>query len=67
MTPDPADAIGPSQIIGWSMDDRIVDEDRINVVNLTYLSSDHNFTTVDMTAWRDEGSIALVGEKHHQP
>jgi hypothetical protein len=61
--PDPADAIGPAQIISWTMDDGIVDEDQINVVALTYLSSDHNFTTVDTTAWRDEESIDDLGEK----
>jgi len=61
--PDPDDAIGPAEIITWTMDDGIVDEDQANVVSLTYLSSDHNFTSVDTTAWRDEDSIADVGEK----
>ncbi len=61
--PDPADAIGPAEIISWTMDDGIVDEDQANVVALTYLSADHDYTVVDTTEWRDEDSIAEVGEK----
>ncbi|MGJ8477244.1 hypothetical protein [Sphingobium yanoikuyae] len=61
--PDPDGLIGPGEIVTWSMDDGIVDEDQANVVALTYLSSDHNFTTVPTSDWRDEDSIDEVGEK----
>lgn len=61
--PDPDDLIGPGEIVTWSMDDGIVDEDQANVVALTYLSADHDFTTVPTSDWRDEDSIAKVGEK----
>ncbi len=65
--PDPDDLIGPDEIVNWSLDDGIVDEDQINVVDLTYLSSEHDYTIVDTTAWRDEDSISEMGEEKHTP
>jgi len=61
--PDPDDLIGPGEILSFSWDDGIVDEDAINEIDLSYISSEHDYSVVDATAWRDEDSISAVGEK----
>lgn len=61
--PDPGDLIGPGEILSWSRDDGIVDEDQLNVVAISYLSAEHDYTAVDATAWRDEDLISEFGEE----
>lgn len=63
VAPDPADMIGPGEIVSWSHDDGIVDEDQLNVIAVSYLSDVHDYTTVDATAWRDEALISAMGEE----
>lgn len=60
--PDPDDLIGPDNIVSFSWEDGIPDEDAINEIAVSYLSGDHDYTTVDATAWRDEGAISAAGE-----
>lgn len=58
----PTVSIGPDQIVNWSWDEGVVDEDAINEIAVSYLSADHDFTVVDATAWRDEDAISTAGE-----
>lgn len=62
VTPDPADLIGPDEIVNYSWDYGVVDEDQFNEIAISYLSADHNYTTVDATAWQDIDAISADGE-----
>lgn len=65
--PDPADLIGPDEIVSFGWDDGVVDEDQINEIAISYLSADHDYSVVDATAWRDEGAISAAGEVKSTP
>ncbi|WP_159975896.1 MULTISPECIES: hypothetical protein [unclassified Novosphingobium] len=65
--PDPADLIGPDEIVSYSWDYGIVDEDQSNEIAVSYLSADHDYTTVDATSWRDEDAIFADGELKTTP
>jgi hypothetical protein len=54
--------VGPDIIVNYSWDEGVVDEDAINEVAVSYLSADHDYTTVDATAWSDEDAIEAAGE-----
>lgn len=58
----PTVSVGPDIIVNYSWDEGIVDEDAINEIDVSYLSSAHDYTTVDATAWSDEDAIAEAGE-----
>lgn len=58
----PTVSIGPDDIVNWSEDEGVVDEDAINEIAVSYLSSEHDFNTVDTTAWQDEDAIDEAGE-----
>ena len=58
----PTVSIGPDVIVNYSWDEGVVDEDAINEVTITYLSSAHDFNTVDAQAWQDEDAIEAAGE-----
>lgn len=58
----PTVSIGPDEIVSYSWDEGVVDEDAVNEVAVTYLSSEHDFTTVDATAWQDQDAIDAAGE-----
>lgn len=60
--PDADDLIGPGEIVSYSWDDGIVDEDQINEVAVSYISSEHDYNVVDATAWTDEDLILELGE-----
>lgn len=58
----PTVSIGPDEIVSWSRDEGVVDEDAVNEIAVSYLSADHDYTVVDATAWRDEAAILAAGE-----
>ncbi|MYL97076.1 hypothetical protein GR702_04720 [Novosphingobium sp. FGD1] len=60
--PDPDDLIGPDEIVSYSWDYGVVDEDQFNEIAVSYLSADHDYTTVDATAWQDMDAISAAGE-----
>ena len=60
--PDPEDMIGPAEIVSWSWDDGVVDEDQLNEIAVSYLSADHDYTVVDATAWFDQAAAEAAGE-----
>lgn len=60
--PDPDDLIGPDEIVSYSWDYGVVDEDQFNEIAVSYLSANHDYTPVDTTAWRDEDAISRDGE-----
>lgn len=62
VAPDPSDMIGMAEIISYSWDYGIADEDQFNEITISYLSADHDYTTVDATSWRDDNAISEDGE-----
>lgn len=64
---EPTVSIGPSEIVGYTWDDGIVDEDAVNEIALTYISAEHDYAVVDAPAWRDLDAISLAGEVKSVP
>ncbi|QSR18400.1 hypothetical protein [Novosphingobium sp. KA1] len=62
VAPDPDDLIGPDEIVSYSWDYGVVDEDQFNEVAISYLSANHGYTTVDASAWQDLDAISAAGE-----
>lgn len=58
----PTVTIGPDQIVGYSHQEFVEDEDRINELVLQYVSDQHDFNTVEGQAWRDEDDISARGK-----
>lgn len=62
VAPGDDDLIGPDEIVSYSWDYGVADEDQFNEIAVSYLSADHDYTTVDATAWRDDDEISASGE-----
>lgn len=61
--PDPADIIGPDEIVSYTWEGGDVDDDQaVNEIICSYISSDHDFNTVETDAWRDEDDITKRGQ-----
>jgi hypothetical protein len=59
----PTVSIGPGQIESYSLQRHVVAEDALNEVTVTYVSSAHDYATVDAQPWRDEDAIAASGRE----
>ncbi|MEG3086187.1 Hint domain-containing protein [Sphingomonas sp. PB4P5] len=59
---EPTVTIGPSQIVSYSVEEGVQEEAAINDISLTYVSSLHDYNTVDCDAWRDEDDISNRGK-----
>jgi hypothetical protein len=62
IAPDPADEIGPDEIVAYSMQEGVEDESAVNQIAVSYVSAAHDFSTVDTTAWEDDADILSRGE-----
>jgi len=58
---EPTVSIGPDEIVSYSFEDGLADEDSVNEIALTYISAAHDFNAVETDAWRDEDDIAARG------
>lgn len=58
---EPTVSIGPDQIVSYSVEDGIEDENALNQIGVTYVSSAHDFNTVDTDPWTDEDDILARG------
>lgn len=59
---EPTVSIGPDQIIAFDWEGVGVDDDKaINEIVCAYVSDQHDYSTVDATAWVDEDDIAARG------
>lgn len=63
----PSVTIGPDEIVSFSFDNGIEDENAVNELTLTYISSEHNYFAVDCTPWRDDEDISTRGRVASQP
>jgi hypothetical protein len=57
----PTVMIGPDAITSYSFEEGIEDESACNEIVLTYLSAEHDYTTPECEAWRDEDDIVARG------
>ena len=57
----PIVTIGPDQITDYEVKNFVEDEDRLNEVVITYISDQHDYNSVEASAWRDESDIAERG------
>jgi hypothetical protein len=57
----PTVSIGPDQIVSYTVESGIEDENALNQLNVTYLSAAHDWNTVDTDAWIDEDDILARG------
>lgn len=53
--------IGPNEITAFSHQSGVADEDFVNEIGVTYVSSLHDYNSVEAEAWRDEEDIAKRG------
>ena len=60
--PDPDDLIGPDEIVNFSWDEGIADEDEFNEIKISYISPDHDYNSVDAEPWTDDDSISETGQ-----
>jgi hypothetical protein len=61
--PDPADEIGPDEIVSYSWEGGQVDDGvAVNEVICSYISEDHAFNSVETTPWRNEADISRRGK-----
>lgn len=61
--PDPADRIGPAEIVSYTWDGAPVDDDEaVNEVICSYISAEHDYNSVECDAWRDETDITRRGK-----
>lgn len=66
--PDPDDLIGPEEIVSFTWDGVGIDDDQaVNEIIVGYVSSEHDFNTVEGESWRDEADIADRGQVLAQP
>lgn len=60
---EPTVTIGPDQIVSYTVEDGIADEDAVNSLNVTYISGEHDYNEVDTDPWTDEDDILRRGER----
>ena len=58
----PTVSIGPDEIVSYTLQDGVDEENAINSIALTYVSANHDYNTVDTTAWTDDDDIARRGK-----
>ena len=59
---EPAVSMGPDQIVGYSHQEFVEEEDRINELVVQYVSSQHDYNAVEGQSWRDEDDISARGK-----
>lgn len=58
----PTVTIGPDEIVAYSMQEGVDEESAVNTIKITYVSSAHDFNTVDTTDLVDEDDITARGK-----
>ncbi|MEJ7933482.1 phage tail protein [Sphingobium sp. AN558] len=64
---EPTVTIGPSEIVNARHQGFVEDEDFYNELTVTYISSEHDYATVDTTPWRNEDDISERGKENSTP
>jgi hypothetical protein len=58
----PTVELGPDEIISYSLQEGVEDEQAINSITISYVSSAHDYNTVEATPWEDADDIAFRGQ-----
>jgi hypothetical protein len=58
---EPTVSIGPDEIVTYSLQNGVEDENAVNDVTVTYLSAEHDYNVVDADNWTDEADISARG------
>lgn len=58
----PTVTIGPAEIVNYSWQYGVVDEEAVNEVKLTYISPTQDYNVVDVDPWQDLNDIAARGQ-----
>ena len=59
----PSVTVDDRDVVSYSVQDGIEEENAVNTIPLTYVSSLHDYTTVDTDAWVDEDDIERRGKE----
>lgn len=59
----PSVTVDDRDVVSYSVQDGIEEENAVNTIPLTYVSRDHDYTTVDTDAWTDEDDIERRGKE----
>jgi hypothetical protein len=60
---EPTKSLGPDQIVDYSLQRHVEAENAVNEVTITYVSAEHEYTTPDAQAWRDQAAIDASGRE----
>jgi len=60
----PTVTLGPDKIASYSFQTHVAAEDRLNHINVTYVSDQNDFATVDAQPFRDEDLISEMGREN---
>ncbi|ARR57115.1 hypothetical protein HY78_08695 [Rhizorhabdus wittichii DC-6] len=58
---EPTVSLGPDEILSFTVTDGIDDETEFNEYAVSYVSSEHQYSTVDTTPWQDTAAIEAAG------
>lgn len=59
---EPTVTIGPGQILNCSIQEGVDEESSVNQIAVSYVSANHDFSTVDTDAWEDTDDISARGK-----
>lgn len=57
----PTVSLGPDEIVNYSLQEGVEDENAVNDIAVTYISADHDFSSVEAQNWTDEADIIQRG------
>lgn len=63
---EPTHSIGPEEIVSYSWQHGVIDEESVNELKVTYVSKDHDYGVVDATPWRDTDDMLERGQMRTQ-
>lgn len=60
---EPTVTIGPDEIVSYSHQEGVAEEDAINTITVTYVDQNNDFNTVSTDDWTDEDDISARGKQ----
>jgi hypothetical protein len=60
---EPTVSLGLGQIVSYTFQQDVAEEDAVNEMTITYVSAEHDYNTVDAQSWRDQAAIDASGRE----